>query len=212
MINKKKLALIVGFIIAVVLALVLVIVLTATAGTTARISKPHESTAAPSASASSTPGSGATEGSYADVEAFTEQLAEHARSAASAANAWSKAAPAQNRVNQYLRSHISPETASTFTPVWAEIFASAKTAEVTTSLVGDPAISSVTGTTGHHTFIVGVPVNYQATWLRQDGTTGYQAPTRATWWVTVDEASGLITAITQPSPDDLQIRIGGADQ
>jgi len=123
-----------------------------------------------------------------------------------AASAWDGAQSAQARKTAYAHAGMSAQLASSFTSVWAGVFGHNVTAQITTTLDGQPGINTVTGQPGHRKYVIGVSVIYQGSWTA-NGKPGKQDPAGATWFVTVDEATKTVTAITQPNPNDLQIRI-----
>lgn len=149
-----------------------------------------------------------TEGSYDDYTNPPRKLRTIAAAGALAAARWNSDDSPAARVQQYRRAHFSAQLADTYTPVWAAIFHSESVSKVniTAKDAQDAGIQSVTGTKGHRTYTVGVTITYNGTWT-DHGDTKTQPDATATWTLTIDEATNTITAITQPTPDDVQIRI-----
>ncbi len=122
------------------------------------------------------------------------------------ASSWKGSATSESRVKDYVEAGMTQELAETYQPVWATIFAKALSAEVTTSADGKPQVQEILGVEGSYIWRVAVNVNYTGTW-HSKGTTKLLPPRTATWWITIDQAKGAVTAINGPSTDELSIRL-----
>lgn len=143
---------------------------------------------------------------YDEELSATDAIYKRASTAALAASRWDGAETAADRKADYTKAGIAADLAATYKPVWASVFGNNITAAITTQADGQPGLNSVTGTDGHRQYRLGVTVIYRGSWTA-NGKSGSQDPATATWWVTVDEATGKVTAIDQPRASDLQIRI-----
>lgn len=157
----------------------------------------------PSGHADETPNSA----SYESWLAF-EPYSQVAREVALEACRWRKLEDAAVKERAYVAAGMSAQLAASFRPVWADVFAteSVATAEISCRVNTPPAVNAVDGTEGNYVWRVGVTVIYEGTWVH-NATPGAQGAASATWWLTVEQETGEVIAIEQPSPSDVQIRI-----
>lgn len=205
MLDKRKLTL---FIIAAVVIVATIAGIAVLAIVRASVPQATSSTAPapapiPSGHADETPNSE----SYESWLAF-EPYSQVARDVALEACRWRKLEDAAVKERAYVAAGMSAQLAASFQPVWADVFAPASvaTAEISCRVNTLPAVNSVDGTEGNYVWRVGVTVIYEGTWVH-NATPGVQGAASATWWLTVEQETGEVIAIDQPSPNDVQIRI-----
>ncbi|WP_316289074.1 hypothetical protein [Clavibacter michiganensis] len=145
-------------------------------------------------------------GAYDQELSVTPAIYARASAAAVAASTWDSSEPMDARAARLADAGLSADLQRSFKPVWASIFAAATTASITTTAAGEPGLNSITGDPGKRQYRIGVTLSYQGSW-NANGAARSQQPASATWWVTVDEATGTAVAIEQPTPNDLQIRL-----
>lgn len=208
MLNKRKL-------ITIIIATVVVLGLIAAAIVYAVLNRqpdetpPAEGTSSPaptvSGSAGDTP---APDEQFDSWDIFNDEFSETARVAAAAACSWSKLTDESIIRRGYENAGMSADLAAEYTPVWAEVFASdsVASAEIWCRVSGQPGINEVTGSEGSYVWRVGVTVIYEGTWVHNSAP-GAQGAASATWWLTIEQETGEVIAIDQPSPNDVQIRI-----
>ena len=194
MLDKKKLVLF-GSLAVVVVALVVAFIvwmLTSLGSDNGGEARPSTS---PSQSASVSP----------EIAAFTPQLEQTAVAVATAASSWSSAATPETRVQQYRNAGMSAEYASVYKPIWAGVFSGTTMSEVTSSVRTKPVLMEATGDLGYLTFKVAVPVDWRASWNFGNGQK-FQSGSNP-WILTVDEHTGLVTAVDPPAVDDIDITL-----
>lgn len=147
-------------------------------------------------------------GQFESWDIFNKQFSETARGAAVTACSWSKLRSEQILRHGYENEGMSTALAAEYTPVWAEVFAAdtVGSAEIWCRVSGQPGINKVTGEQGSYVWRVAVPVVYQGKWVH-NATPSAQGVASATWWLTIEQETGKVVAIEQPSPNDVQIRI-----
>lgn len=162
----------------------------------------------PSASSSPTP----TEGDEAEeaLALFEDDYLSMAKSAAVIATSWNGATDPEVRTARYTQAGLAPELAASYTPVWAEIFGDNITAEITTTVDNNLVVNEVRGEKGSYVWRVAASVTFKGSW-HEDGATQIQSAKTATWWLTIDQSTGEVTAIDQPSSDELQISTNEED-
>ena len=211
MIDKKKLT-IFGVIAAVIIAAVIGGIIWA-----ANNSEPAaEPTTAPTANETNAPNESVTptpsitaspsDGEFDGLMSFDKDREQAASNAAVAAAKWSSPVSDEARQQGYVSAEFSPELAKSFTPVWEDIYDSE---QVTNLIVEAEAervwLSDATGENKDHTYRVGVLINYNVDWMRRSGGASGQPEAQGTWWVTMDEKTGKVTKIDQPTKGELNI-------
>ena len=78
--------------------------------------------------------------------------------------------------------------------------------EVTGSVRTKPVLMEATGDLGYLTFKVAVTVDWRASWNFGNGQK-FQPGSSNPWILTVDEHTGLVTAVDQPVVDDIDITL-----
>lgn len=141
-----------------------------------------------------------------ELAAFTPELEKVAVNVAIAASSWSSAATPEARAQQYERAGMSPEYARVYTPIWSSVFEGTKSSEVSSAVRSKPEVLDVDGDLGYLTFKVAVPIDWRASWNFGSGQQ-FQPGAANPWIVTVDEHTGLVTAVDQPSLDDIDITL-----
>lgn len=158
--------------------------------------------------ATSTPSSSPSAGDEAAeaIDTFETDYLEMAREAAVIATSWNGMTDPEVRIARYKQAGLADDLAETFTPVWADIFGENKTAEITTTVDNNLEVNEVRGEEGSYVWRVAATVTFQGTW-HANGATQVQSPRTATWWLTIDQDTETITAIDQPTPEELQISV-----
>lgn len=196
MLDKKKLVLF-GALGALVLIVVVAFITWTIASLGSGVDEADPSpSASPSESASISP----------ELAAFTPELKETAVAVAIAASSWSSAATDESRAKQYENAGMSSEYASVYKPIWAGVFADTTMSEVTSSVRTEPVVMDVDGELGYLTFKVAVTVDWRASWNFGEGQK-FQPGSSNPWILTVDENTGLVTAVDQPAVDDIDITL-----
>lgn len=216
MIDKKKL-IIFGIIAAVVVAGVVAGIIwaynnsepatptTPTTESTAPVS-PTESTASPTglAEASASP----TGGKFDGLMSFDKDAEKIAGNAALNAVKWSSPVAQDVNVQRYLSAGFSKDLAESFEPVWTDIYDPAQLTYFNTSGKVDRIwLSDATGEENAHSYRVGVLISYDIDWAWREGGASSNPEAEATWWVTLDEKTGKVTEIDQPTKGELNIDI-----
>ncbi|MGH3654828.1 hypothetical protein [Glutamicibacter sp.] len=208
MIDKKKL-IIFGALAAVIVAAIIGGIIWA-----ANNSEPAaESTTVPTAnepsqSATPTPSITASpsDGKFDGLMSFDKDREQAASNAAVAAAKWSSPVSDEARQQGYLSAEFSPELAKSFAPVWADIYDPEQVTSLTVEANAERVwLNDATGEESKHTYRVGVLVNYNVDWMLRSGGASGQPEAQATWWVTMDEKSGKVTKIDQPTKSELNI-------
>ncbi|MGO4298350.1 hypothetical protein [Glutamicibacter sp. MCAF14] len=208
MIDKKKL-IIFGALAAVIVAAIIGGIVWA-----ANNSEPAaEPTTAPTAnepSQSATPTPSITpspsDGKFDGLMSFDKDREQAASNAAVAAAKWSSPVSDEARQQGYLSAEFSPELAKSFAPVWADIYDPEQVTSLTVEANAERVwLNDATGEESKHTYRVGVLVNYNVDWMLRSGGASGQPEAQATWWVTMDEKSGKVTKIDQPTKSELNI-------
>lgn len=165
-------------------------------------------TNAPNESASPTPSITASpsEGEFDGLMSFDKDREQAASNAAVAAAKWSSPVSDVSRQNGYSNAEFSPELAKSFEPVWADIYDPEQVTSLTVEANAERVwLNDATGENKNHTYRVGVLINYKANWMRRSGGASGQPEAQATWWVTMDEKTGKVTKIDQPTKGELNI-------
>lgn len=206
MLDKKRLALIIAIAAVVIAAVIIAIVLVTTANQPA--AKPT-----PTPSATSTPSTTA--------PGFTNELRSLTITAAASAAQFQGSDTRAARERYYLKAGFSPELARNFEPVWFDVFSNATKTKIAATgetligaainVKGSALITEVTATgeAGHRVYRAAVEVDCQPQWSTDAGGPFTRSPFKATWHVTVDEATGLVTEVTQPKPDEIPFSTEG---
>lgn len=193
MVDKKRLIIIMSAVAVLAVAITLVIVWLLSA------------IDAPSKPAGPTPSVQPTETVDPDIAAFTPELAQIARDATHAAVTWGVSTPRDQLINRYTENGMSPEYASVFTPLWVSVFEGARSAQVDVQSVRQPEVLDVTGEENFRTFRVAVPVVWNASWVSSSQGQQNAGTKPGVWILTVDEHTGLITEVDQPTVEDLDL-------
>ena len=205
MLNKRKLTVLIALAVA---AIVGVIVGFAAAG-------PHLS-AAPASEPEPSPSASST-GVDAAAVLTPELLRTVYAGATIAARFVGSDAETQKRLT-YRENGFSEELAATFTPVWFDVFADpiVGTAEtlngqklisaVVNVQAREVTLESVEGDAGARVFRMAVRIDCVPQWTTQNGQLRMPAHFTAFWHVTLDEASGKITDVAQPTLDEIPLR------
>lgn len=200
MLNKKKIIAAAAVAVLVIVAIIIGIVW-ATSRPASSSSEPS-----PAVSESSTPG---------ETDGFTDELKSTAISAAATAAVFQGSDTKAARERSYLQAGFTQELAENFTPLWFDVFKSAQshTIEATgevligaaVSVNGSKLITDVTvkGEPGHRTFRAAVDVDCTPQWSVDQEGPRMGSKFTATWYVTVDEATGAVLGVEQPAPADL---------
>lgn len=212
-IDKKKVW-IIGGIAAVVIAVIVVLIVIAVQLSVQNKRQQEEHDALygkdTTTSASPTPQKGNDDGQpqadYDSFESVPDSVYDTAEKVGLLAAAWDGTQSDADRTAAYETAGMSPELAASYKPVWAEVFANVPASHITITQNGAPGLNTLSGDPGHQQVKVGVSLKYSGTWTHA-GRTDMQVPADATWWVTIDEASGKAVAIDQPSTNDVQIRV-----
>lgn len=216
MIDKKKLA-IFGIIAAVVVAGVVAGIIwaynnsepaTPTTPTTESTvpASPTESTASPtgSAEASASP----TGGKFDGLMSFDKDAEKIAGNAALNAAIWSSPVAQDVNVQRYLSAGFSKDLAESFEPVWKDIYDPEKLTYFGVTAAADRVwLSDASGEENAHSYRVGVLISYDIEWSLREGSDSGSPKAEATWWVTLDEKTGKVTEIDQPTKGELNIDI-----
>jgi len=227
--NPKKAPIVLGI---AAVAILVLIWITATVGKPSTSTKPtpapsHSSTSTPAADPSPTAAAGTPAGTdpspspspvaHIGIASFTKPLGAQSAIAAAAAAQFTGTDTHAQRQQAYTAAGLTPELAASFAPIWTRVFDApdvgkahiAATGETmfaaSVSVLDTPEVTveSATGAPGHQAFTVAVVVTVQPTWSTSTGDRHIPSRFDATWQVTIDEASGKITAIQQPDPADI---------
>lgn len=205
MLDKKRLAIIIAIAAVVIVALVIGIVWIATNAT--------RSDAEP------TPSPSATSSAGADTSGFTPELKSAVITAAATAAQFQGSDTKAQRERNYLKAGFTQELATNFEPVWFEVFSDPIVGKVHIESTGETLVSaavsiqardvtveSAKGAPGSRIFRVAVDVDCQPQWTTETGNPRMPSKFTATWRVTIDEATGQITDVTQPTADEIPFR------
>lgn len=204
MLDKKRLALIIAIAAVIIVALVAGIVwITAN-------NKPG---------AEPEPSSSPTSTADVDTSAFTTELRTTVITAAATAAQFQGSDTKAQRERNYVDAGFTQELATTFEPVWFEVFSAPIVGKVHIESTGETLVSAavsiqardvtvedVTGEDGNRLFHVAVDVDCQPQWTTDTGNPRMPSKFTATWRVTIDEATGQVTDIKQPTPDEIPFR------
>lgn len=137
-------------------------------------------------------------------ELYMTEYAPVAIRVVNAAATWSSSQTPEERVQAYREAGMSDELAESFAPIWADMFTDAAVTDVEAQIVTFKQIGEITGSEGAAVWNVMYDVTFQANW-NVDGAGSRLARESAYWWVTVDQATGKVTGISQPDPATLNI-------
>ncbi|MGL4173655.1 MAG: hypothetical protein ACRCTR_06235 [Actinomycetota bacterium] len=129
-----------------------------------------------------------------------------------AAATWSGSSTAAQLRSAYVAAGISDQLATSFTPLWHQVFDVPKVFHFPDAAGGKPVISAethadydgapdivlTTGQAPHRQFRFAVNITYRASWDQKAGSDNFNHDGKATWFVTVDEATGKAVAVEQP--------------
>lgn len=167
------------------------------------------------AASSPTPSPVVSESAPGEADGFTGELKSTAISAAAVAARFQGSDTKVARERSYLQAGFTQELAENFTPLWFDVFKNAQshTIEATgevligaaVSVNGSRLITDVTakGKPGHRTFRAAVDVDCTPQWTVEQVGPRMGSKFTATWYVTVDEATGTVINVEQPAPADL---------
>lgn len=207
MIDKKKLT-IFGAIAVIVVAAIVGGIIWASQNSTPTTEPTPSPTATPSSSATPSPEITASpsEGEFDGLLSFDKEREKVAANAAVAAAKWSSPVSEEAREQGYRSAGFSPELVESFNPVWADIYDPEKVTSLIVEANSERVwLSDATGKDKKHTYRVGVLINYNVDWMRRSGGASGQPEAQATWWVTMDEKTGKVTKIDQPTKAELNI-------
>lgn len=193
MIDKKKL----GIIIAVTAGVTtLLVVLAVWVGSTPnRPGSPVDALVQPpAASPSATPED--------RLRAIAPDLDQTARKVALQVVQWGSF-PLESRRGHYVEVGMSPGYAAVFQPIWQTVFEPVGGGQVSGIYLESTRVLDTTGEEGYRTFQVAIEARYTAQWHADGRPTG--STRRNVWVLTVDEHSGLVTAVDQPSMEELDL-------
>lgn len=200
MLDRRKIIIftIIGGIVAAAIIVVIVLVVTNQPGAP----RPTE------ASSSSTPSTIASPDDEAAqaIQTFKTSYLGMARNAAVIASSWNGATDHEAMKARYAQAGFSKGLAESFKPVWADIFGDNITAEITTTVDNNLTVSEVHGEEGSYVWLVGATVTFKGTW-NENGSARAQSARTAIWWLTIDQATKTVTAIDQPTPEELRINV-----
>lgn len=201
MLDRRKIIIfsLIGILVIAVLVAVIVFVVT---------NQPTNDEAAPEATTSSapTPSASPEDEAAEAIKTFKADYLDMARDAAVIASSWNGAIDPDVTKARYTQAGFSDELADTFTPVWAEVFGDNITAEITTTVDNNLTVDEARGDEGNYVWRIAAEVTFQGTW-NENGAARAQAPRTATWWITIDQATETVTAIDQPTAEELQINV-----
>lgn len=157
--------------------------------------------------ASATPDStGTPSGDFDGVLSFDEDQENLAINAAIAAAEYSSPESDQARQNSYNNAGFSPELTKSFSSVWVDIYDPEKVTSLTVEATFERVwLSDVTGDDKDHTYRAGVLLTYDADWMKRSGGASGQPKAQGTWWVTIDEKTGKVTEVDQPTKSELNV-------
>lgn len=204
MIDKKKLTLIITIgavlLAALIAAAIWIIVLLSSDQTAAPAAPTETSTAQPT----ETPAE------------LTPEISSAAITAAATAAQFQGSDTQDQRERNYITAGFIPELAANFVPVWFDVFDTPAVGKVTIESTGETLLSAavsvqahdatvvkVTGSTGNRVFTIDVDVDCRPQWTTENGNPQTTYTFTNTWRITVDEATEQITAIEQPTVDEI---------
>lgn len=142
------------------------------------------------------------------------------------AASWDGSANQANRRKAYEQAGFSDQLVKSFTPLWQPIFDVPKVshylntfdqstniaATTTGNLDGEPDLVDTAGQDPHEQYRFAVDMTYRANWDQKAGSDDFNHEGKATWVVTVDQATGKAVAVAQPrdSMSDLVNAINAA--
>lgn len=200
MLNKKRMTIVIGIGIIVIVAIITGVIWLASATTQG-------------AEPSPTPSETSTDNLRAP--GFTEELKGTAVTAAVTAAVFQGSDTRAAREKRYASSGFTQELAENFEPVWFDVFGTASKhyIEATGETLIGAAVNytgvntvqhvTATGKAGNRVYRVAVDVGCTPQWSVDGGGSQMATAFTATWTVTVDEATGLVTGIEQPTPDEI---------
>lgn len=209
MLDKKKLFVLGVIAFIIIGALVAVIIWLSTSSTR-------------NAPAEPTPGATPSSSAAAD-DGFTKEIEATATTAAATAAQFQGSDTKAQRERIYADAGFSQELATSFEPVWFEVFSDPIVGTVSIQATGETLVSasvgvkgtpnvelqSVKGKPGNRSYRVAVDVAFQPQWTTQTGNPRTESQYTATWIVTVDEATGVVTNVEQPAADEIPFRPEG---
>lgn len=223
--NPKKVPIVLGI---AAVAIIVLIWITATTGKPSTKPTPTFSrsvtstpTAAPTSAAPSNGpdaiGPSPSPAAHVGIASFSKPLGAQSAIAAAAAAQFTGTDTKAQRQQAYAAAGFTPELAASFSPVWTHVFDApdvgkahiAATGETmfaaSVSVLDTPEVTveSATGAPGHQAFVVAVVVTVQPTWSTSSGDRHIPSRFDAIWRVTIDEATGKVTAIQQPATADI---------
>lgn len=208
MLDKKKLAIIITVAIVVLAALIIGIIWVSTnagrATTATPNSSPTSSTLSPAATAT-----------------LTDPQRATVITAAVAAAQFSGSDGKAQRDRNYAAAGFPEGLAASFQPVWLEVFNVPTVSKVKIAATGETllgatinvqstptvSVTHVSGTPGHRTFEVAVDVACAPQWTLDGGSVRFGNEFTATWHVTLDEATGAVTNVEQPTRAQIPFQV-----
>lgn len=139
---------------------------------------------------------------------FTEEQQKTVFAVARLAAAWNGTANPDTTEQRYVEAGMSESLARDYLPVWAGYFGSNEIAQIQVKNVGSAPASIEYGEGNQHTepgtgkFRVGVEVTYEGTY-HNGSTTVPIGNNSAIWYFILDERTGNVVDIQQPSLGDL---------
>lgn len=119
---------------------------------------------------------------------------------------WDISEKPENRADRYRQVGFSEELIRSYTPVWQPIFTGCDMAYINENVTPPTLkIDEIHGTKGHYIWRVKATGLFDAGWSKGKGVK--HDSKFASWYFTVDQASGKITAIDNPKPEDLKINL-----
>lgn len=211
MIDKTKVV-IIGIALGVVLGLLIAGIVWVVAA-----NRGDDTTATPSAPTTATePTDAATSAAPSESPSVSFDLdqgyAETATRAAITAASWDGTATDQNRRDAYKQAGFADQLVESFKPLWQQVFDVPKvfhyantfdnrtliSATTTGNLDAEPDLVDTTGQDPHEQYRFAVAITYKADWDQKAGSDDFHFEGKATWYVTVDQATGKAVAVEQP--------------
>lgn len=165
-------------------------------------------TPTPEGAATSTPSASPSPDEEAEraIETFEGEYLDMARDAAVIVSSWNGRTDPDVFTARYKQAGLTDALADSYTPVWADVFGDNVSAEITTTVDNNLEVREARGEDGSYVWRVAATVTFEGTW-HADGATQVQTARTAIWWLTIDQASESITAIDQPTAEELQISV-----